>query len=306
MGFRLKSLPRPLRWLLALVAVGALVFVIVSAIFAYSFTKPPRRGFGDDPKRFLKAYEDVTFPARDDGIKLSGWFVPCPGATQAAVLLHGYGSTRTQMLARAALLRDHGYAVLLYDARGQGQSGDALVSFGYRETRDLLGALDYLRGRGFKTFGLLGSSQGGATIALAAPALHDVRWAVLEAVYPNLPNAIDRRFRRLTFLPGRIAGALMIPIAEHRIGLHIEDINPSNTIGALPCPVMIMAGELDEHTKPADAHELFDYAHPPKVYKLIPGAKHVDLYGWAKQDYERILLDFLAIVEANHGKPGYP
>lgn len=89
---------------------------------------------------------------------LAGWFVPVAETRKAVVLLHGYGTTRTQMLARARFFHDQGFAALLYDARGHGESGEALVSFGLFETRDLLGALDWLRSRGFTEFGCVGAS----------------------------------------------------------------------------------------------------------------------------------------------------
>jgi len=287
-------LPRPIRRLVLFACATAVItFILLSAFFAHRFTTPPRRAHGDRPERFLSAYESVRFSARD-GVSLSGWFVPCAGAKQAVVLLHGYGSTRTQMLARAKLLHDHGYAVLLYDARGQGLSTDALVSFGWFETRDLLGALDFLRTRGFSNFGLLGASQGGATIALAAAELRDVHWVVLESVYPTLRNALDRRFRQTLGLPGWLASSLLTPFAEWRLGVSTADISPRNAIAQLPCPLLVMAGENDVHTLPADAREVFDRAHEPKSFWLVPGAAHIDLYGFAKEDYERHLLAFIA------------
>ena len=286
---------RSVRWIVVATLLGALSFVAVSIISAWKFTSPSRRLLAAAPEKFLSAYENVRFPARD-GVTLDGWFVPCEGARKAVVLLHGYGSTRTQMLARAKFFHDHGYAALLYDARGHGRSGDALVSFGFLETRDLLGALDWLRARGFTEFGCLGASQGGATIALAGAELHDVRWAVLESVYPTLSNAIDRRFRRTFFLPGWFAGALMIPLAEWRLGLNSSAVSPRDSVANLPCPVFVITGDRDTHTFPSDAREVFEHARNPKVWWLIPGAAHIDLYGFAKQDYERRLLEFISTV----------
>jgi dipeptidyl aminopeptidase/acylaminoacyl peptidase len=137
--------------------VGVSAFFLVSALFAYRFTSPPRREMAAAPEKFLTTFENVRFASRD-GISLAGWFVPCndtPTSKKAVVLLHGYGSTRTQMLARAKLLSANGYAALLYDARAHGQSEGSLASFGYYETRDLLGALDWLRTRGFVSFACL-------------------------------------------------------------------------------------------------------------------------------------------------------
>lgn len=274
---------------------GLAVFAGVSALFAHRFTSPSRRAFGAKPEQFLAAYENVRFPARD-GVGLSGWFVPCASSKRAVVLLHGYGSTRTQVLARARFFHDLNYAVLLYDARAHGESEGTLASFGWFETRDLLGALDWLRGKGYSEFGCLGVSQGGATIALAAADLRDVKWAVLESVYPTLRNAVDRRFRRTIGLPGWMAGALMVPMAEWRLGIAAEQVSPREAVSRLICPLLVLSGECDEHTLPGDAREVFASARPPKTWWLVPGAAHVDLYGLAKTDYEKQVRRFLETV----------
>jgi pimeloyl-ACP methyl ester carboxylesterase len=167
------------RGLLALV-VAVLAFTGVSAVAAWWLTAPVRHTIGAVPADFGWPVEPIHFPAREDEVSLAGWFVPCPGAKQAVVLLHGYQADRRKMLTRAAWLRGQGYAVLLYDARACGESGGDKISAGWFETHDLLGALDFLRGRGFSEFGCIGISQGGATIALAAARLAGVRWAVLD------------------------------------------------------------------------------------------------------------------------------
>ncbi len=285
--------PRPWRFFWIVLIGAGFGLVAVSAFFAWQFTSPARRLRPIDASQFISAYETVNFSA-SDGVQLAGWFVPCSNAKCAVVLLHGHGSLRTQMLARARLLHDNGYAVLLYDARGHGESDGRLVSFGWFETRDLLGALNWLRTRGFTEFGCIGASQGGATIALAASQLKDVRWVVLESVYPTLKNAIDRRFRYTIRIPGWLAGIVMIPLAEWRLGVSVDDIAPAKHIGEIHCRVLVMNGDKDNYTQPVDARELFAHTREPRSFWLVPGAAHVDLYGFAKQDYERHLLSFIA------------
>lgn len=287
------NIPRAVRLGAVALLIGTIGFAAVSAFFADRFTTPARRPLGSPPERFLSAHEPVRFPARD-GVMLAGWYAPRANTTKAVVLLHGYGTTRAQMLARARFFHDEGYAALLYDARGHGESGDALVSFGLFETRDLLGALDWLRGRGLTEFSCVGASQGGATIALASAELRDVRWVILESVYPTLLDAVDRRFRRTFMLPGWLAGAAMIPMAEWRLGVKAETVSPRDAITALSCPVLVMTGELDTHTLPGGAREVFDRAREPKTWWLVPSAAHIDLYGFAKGDYEKRVRDFLA------------
>ena len=286
---RPRALFRPLG--LAITAIGIAAFV-VSVFFAWQLTGPQRRALKPIPSDFGYPVESTTFNATDD-ITIAGWFVPYENSSRGVVLLHGNGSTRSQMIARAKFLRAHGYAVLLYDARGHGESAGNLVSVGWYETKDLLGALAFLRSKGCTEIGCIGASQGGATIALAAPDLHDVKWVVLEGVYPTIRIALDRRFRHTLFLPGWLAGLFMIPIAEWRLGVSLDEIAPVKTIGKLSCPVLVMGGESDLHTTRDDTLELYNAAQAPKMLWLVPNAPHKDLYGFAHEEYEKHLLDFI-------------
>ncbi len=290
---------RLLRWGVIALLLAGLGFALGSAYFAREFTGPFNHPVGAVSADFGWPAETVQFPASDDGVMLAGWFVPCPDAIEAVVLLHGYKSDRRMMLARAKWFRSLGYAVLLYDARGHGESAGTIVSCGWWETRDLRGALGWLRGRGFKAFGCVGVSQGGATIALTGAKLSGVRWAVLESAYPTLANALDRRFRLRFGLPGWLAGGLMIPMAEWRLGVKVEAIAPDRHIAEFPCPLLLLNGERDRHTMPADAAQLYAGAKEPKSFWLVPGAAHEDLEIVAHGEYERRLQSFLNGVHAS-------
>lgn len=86
---------------------------------------------------------DVTF-ASADGVRLAGWYVP--GSNGAAViLLHGSHGTRVDSLAQLRMLHAAGYAVLVYDARGHGDSGGQTNALGWEGADDLAGAVGYLR-----------------------------------------------------------------------------------------------------------------------------------------------------------------
>jgi pimeloyl-ACP methyl ester carboxylesterase len=287
-----KQRSRFWRSLAGIFVLALLAFIGASEYFAVKFTSPIRKPAGSFSDWLPSTTENVRFAATD-GLSLSGWFVPREGATRAVVLLHGHGSHRRQVLARAKFLHAQGYAVLLYDARGHGESEGDRISIGWFETRDLLGALDYLRGRGFREFGLIGISQGAATIALAAPKLRDVKWIVLESVYPTLRDAIDHRFQRMFSLPGSIAGLLMVPLAEWRLGMSVDDVAPIAHVAELACPVFILHGDRDTSTLPQSAEAMFARAREPKRFWMVPGAAHVDLYGVTKSDYEQRLLDFI-------------
>jgi pimeloyl-ACP methyl ester carboxylesterase len=292
-----KPLPPPpspvLRPLLIVATVLTVVFTGWSAYVAYDLTTPPRRPVGPVPPDFPFPVESVRFPAQD-GVPLAGWYLPCPEATHAVVLLHGSRRNRLTMVPHARLLRAHGYAVLLYDARGHGESGDAPCSFGWHETKDLLGAMDYLRGRGFKEFGLLGLSQGGITIALAADRLRNLAWVVLECTPADARDVFDHDTRRSFGVPGWLANVLVFPFIEWRLGVRLRDYAPRDAVTNLHCPIFIIAGGADARVFPEEARQVFEQANEPKAFWLIPGAPHTNfsLYP-TKGEYEKRLLAFI-------------
>lgn len=277
----------------AICFVGLSAFVGISALQARQLTSALRRPVPSLADSSLADAEVVTFLSTD-GISLSGWWLPSSNRTTTVILLHGHGSNRRQMIARAELFHRHGYSVLLYDARGHGESAGELVSFGFHETNDLLGAMDFARSRGSKNFGLIGASQGGATIALCGSRLTDVQWAVVESVYSDLRTAVDRRCRYHAHLPGWLLACLMIPFAENRIGTSIDRISPRAGIAEISFPVFVLSGDRDRHTMTQDTRSLFDAARSPKELWFVEGAGHVDLYGFAKKIYEGRLLAFIA------------
>jgi pimeloyl-ACP methyl ester carboxylesterase len=98
-------------------------------------------------------------------------------------------------------------------------------------------------------------------------------------------------------LPGWLIGALLIPIAEWRLGVSIDRMSPVDAISSVKCPVFILGGEEDVDTKPLDTQRLFAAAPDPKELWIVPGARHVDLYGFAKAEYEHRLMEFIRKAE---------
>jgi dienelactone hydrolase len=94
------------------------------------------------PRNDLRvAYENVAFTA-SDGLKLTGWYVPSRnGAAVIAVPGRKGPQRQARMLAR------HGYGVLLFDRRGEGTSEGEPNSWGWGGTKDVKGAVAYLRRR---------------------------------------------------------------------------------------------------------------------------------------------------------------
>jgi dipeptidyl aminopeptidase/acylaminoacyl peptidase len=275
---------------LLLLLAPLVLFTGLSWIYAQRLTRARPSAVGEPPPDLRSPLECVTVTTRDDQT-LSGWFLPTENRKHAVVLLHGFGGNRKQMLPRARFLREQGYAVLLYDARACGESTGDAISFGYREREDVIAAVRFLKERGCQDIACLGMSQGGATILFAAEELTEVKCVICESVYDEMAHAVDRRMRHYTGVPGSLGACLLVPFAERRVGLSIDQVRPVDHVGKLRCPILIISGGKDERTWPEDTDRLFRAAASPKELWMIPEARHEDLYHYA--GYPEKIASFL-------------
>ena len=101
------------------------------------------------------------------------------------MLLPGAGSTRTAVLAQAAVLARHGYGAILVDTRGHGRSGGHAMDFGWWGDRDIAAAVSYLaRQPGVRAgeIAVLGESMGGEQAIAAMGSDPRIRAVVAEGV----------------------------------------------------------------------------------------------------------------------------
>jgi pimeloyl-ACP methyl ester carboxylesterase len=148
-------------------AAGAVVFVAAALALlvvgpAVAATNVPRPDIGATPASVGLHYERVSLRTRDD-VALAAWYIP--GDSRAAVvLLHGAGSTRSNVLDAAAVLADAGFGVVMIDARGHGESEGRAMDFGWHGDADIAAATAYLSTRtdiDRDRIGVVGLSMGG-------------------------------------------------------------------------------------------------------------------------------------------------
>ena len=112
-------------------------------------------------------WTDVAFDT-SDGVTLRGWFTPSRNGA-GVVVVPGSGSNRTGADPQARELADEGYAVLVYDPRGHGESGGRAMEYGWAGDLDVTAAVDFLSAKvEAGRIGALGLSMGGEQVLGAA------------------------------------------------------------------------------------------------------------------------------------------
>jgi pimeloyl-ACP methyl ester carboxylesterase len=156
------------RWALTLASIVLLaLYVIAPAATALWITAKPRIPV----RTFSVPHRDVTLRS-SDGVELAAWYVPSKNGA-GVVLVHGAGGSRDGLKRHAELLARHGYGVVLYDARGRGESGGRSNGLGWDWARDVEAAVDWFEQHGVHRIGALGLSTGAEVVVTAAA--HDQR-----------------------------------------------------------------------------------------------------------------------------------
>ena len=226
----------------ALLVVQFLLFPLSQAVFATNRAPMPLPA--RTPADVGLQYADVVLTTAD-GVDLAAWYVPSRNGA-AAVLRHGSGSTRVNVLDHAAALAAQGFGVLLVDARGHGASGGDEMDFGWFGDADIAPAVDFLAAAPDVTgdrIAVVGMSMGGEEAIGAMASDPRIRAVVAEGAtgrsgadwLPLRPAGLGRFFSTI-FYWVQDGTADLLTRASRPIDLRTA------VVTAAPRPVLVIAG----------------------------------------------------------------
>lgn len=236
-------------------------------------------------------YEPVRFTT-DDGVTLSGWFIPAGRATRTAVIvLHGFGGHRLPELASFVPWLQERHNVLQFDFRGHGESEAGVVTLGAVERRDVAAAVRFLEHRGLGPIALFGISMGAATAIVSAPDL-PVAAVVADAPFAELHHPIANRMREVGYPLAELGARAIVAGASVRAGLRFRD--PIHEVARIaPRGLLVIAPRDDQAISSRQMIRLYEAAREPKELFVVPGAGHAEAYAVAPEAYRSRVLDFL-------------
>jgi pimeloyl-ACP methyl ester carboxylesterase len=295
---------------------GILTFVYAGAsmYIATQVVKQKPLALAGTPASFQLDYRDVVFPARVDHLMIHGWFIPgvLPNGQQTTqrtlIMIHGKDQNRTDpaagLLALSSAIAHRGFAVLVFDMRGTGESAPAPFSLGYFEQRDALGAVDFLRsgplpypalGRP-RAIGGWGVSMGAITIMLAAAREPAIQAVVSDSGYPDVAPIFEREIPKTGGVPAFFTPGGLVAVRA-LYGIDFYDVKPGDVVASIaPRPLFFIQGAADTYNPPSNLNVLVhdaEVAPNANVQSwLVPGAAHAQAYHVAGTEYVTRVIDF--------------
>lgn len=222
-----------------------------------------------------------------------------------AILTHGKGSSRSEMLRMARPLYKSGYTVLIITYTGDVGApapADGMVSYGRSEWRELEAAVRYALDERASTIVLGGTSHGGAVTLgfLSRGSLsRTVDGIILDSPATSLEAVIDEaaEFRTLPIvglaIPESLEDAAKLAVA-FRYGVDFRAVDYTDTPGLADVPLLTFQGAADRTVPKAVNDRLMRIgAGRDATYVVVPGADHVLAWNVDPAGYDKAVRAFV-------------
>ena len=289
-----------------------LFFILLLGLYIFTFYSP-KKGQSDDFNLEAPLYEghrDEVIPLIEgikkepyedvyidsfDKLRLHARLYDQKSDT-VAILCHGYRGTAYRDFSGGAREVLHlGYNVILNDERAHGASKGHSITFGIRETKDVIKWVEYARNRFGKDIKivLIGISMGGATVLMCADKIEgDVK------IIADCPFSAPNIMLKETIKSMRLSPSFFYPILNLSALIfthtNMNKLSAYDAVNNTNHPILIIHGDHDQVVPHHISEDLYK-KHPDKIqYELFPGANHGMSYLVDKPRYQQLIKDFLS------------
>jgi uncharacterized protein len=280
------------RGLLGVAGVVVVYAILFPIGFAYVVTHTARAVVPEN--ELGAAHENVSFET-SDGLTLKGWYVP---SKNGAAVISFPGRAGSQKPAR--MLARHGYGVLVFDRRGEGESDGEPNIFGWGGDRDVKAAIDFLQTRPDvdpDRIGGIGLSVGGEMMLEAAAEDDRLNAIVSEGAGARAySDSIDEvEYQKNTDPVSKLLYSANTAVRVGALGVLTNEPPASNLksmVGRIaPRPIMLIAAPNSTNGEKLN-RGYYAAARGPKTLWEIPEADHMGGIDVRPAEYERRVVGF--------------
>jgi len=277
-----------------------ILFSLYLALSIYITTlaiKATRKLPEDNPASVGLVYQDVDFYS-EDGIKLSGWFVPNKNLN-TVIIIHGVDSNKSDsyILDLMKDTHDMGYSVFAFDLRAHGDSEGKNLGLAYEEKKDLLASIKFLKQEfDVQSIVLYGISYGGTIVVSNSNLDNSIKGIVVDSPFYDLPELLASEVSSRTFIPEFFARLLKFGIIQSvdlLYGIRTKDIiSGIDSVNEFNSPVLLFHCKNDERIPISHSNRINKFLPPNSEYIIYDNCEHANGYEVNTLDFNNHLKSY--------------
>ena len=301
-----------------LLAYSALAFA-AGVFVAEGTLHPGRRPLADSDQivgRKLAQQYDSDFAlvsiSAADGVPLQAWYLrPRTRNGQTVILFHGLSDNRLGVISYARIFLEHGYDVLMPDARAHGASGGELATYGLRESDDIKLWLDWLVVNEHPSC-IYGFAESMGAAGLLQSLQSETRFCavVAESPFSTFREIAYDRVGQFFHAGPWLGRTILRPVVEvafidarWKYGLDFEQVSPERAVASTRVPVLLIHGKADRNIPVRHSRKIAAGNHAVVLWE-VPGADHCGAQGAGPEEFERKVIAWFEQNNRNNATSG--
>lgn len=257
--------------------------------------------WGYDAKAFEAKFkaENITLTAADGNrVPVAYYSVSGNMDNNTVVIVHGLGGDHVSAYPQAEIYLNNGWNVLALDQRGNGDSTNEKVSFGYYEKLDVMAVVDYASEvTADKKIVVHGISMGGATAGLYGGTDHannNVDAIILDSAFDNMKNMFFLKWEDMdSGLPGEYVAWCGDIALKIKYGYNFKDADVVEALKTCDIPTLVIQGEQDDVATVEMGEKIFKSIASVKKEYWLTDSKHIEASIDYPVQYKERIISFI-------------
>jgi fermentation-respiration switch protein FrsA (DUF1100 family) len=288
----------------ALIIVSAFTvsIVVFFGYIAWMLGNPAHDVLQSNPKLAAGlSYEEVSFPSFTGASHLAGWYIPSiESSTKTIIFSHSYAGNREEawmpIYKIAATLHKKNFNVLMFDYAYANKANHVSFTGGIKESKELLGAVKFVKQRGAQEVVVWGFSMGAGTTLQAALQTKDINAMILDSTFIATPDTMFMNIKRKLDIPEYPSKTLIHYMFPFINGTGLTQIPYQKVLStAYSVPIFFIHGKEDERSPYTIIQHLADNqsANALSSIWIKPKAKHELIYDTDPKGYFKKTMEFI-------------
>lgn len=261
---------------------------------------PDKPRVPDPRSEWLKAQDFKEYSViNEEGRRLSGFYLPSDTPSDKFLIgSHGYRSRgKGEFRLMSKYYHDMGFNILLVDHQAAGESEGGIITFGHRESRDLLLWIDLVRNEINKDAQIVlhGVSMGAASVLMLSDKkeiLPNVKYIVADCSFSTVTEEFRHNLVKMHLPSGLIIDSVNI-VNKICAGYSFYDESPNDCVKNACVPILFIHGGSDDFVPTYMSRENYEACTSEKDILIVDGADHAGSYPTDSASYEKKLEEFM-------------